>query len=350
MTSATPEADARLAPTMRRHAGTLVALGAALLAATVFAAWMLPSNDYLYLPNEAKPVAASVDVGGRPDPSDRGGIYYVDVTVRQARWLERLLPFLRPDGATIVPEAQVEARGDTFEERRSKAIAEMNRSERVAAAVALRAAGLDVKASARGVLVESVAIDVPAAAVLEDGDVIVEAAGRPTRTPTGLRAAVRTVAPGDPIALRIRRGGAEVAKTVVTVESPDEPGRAIIGVRVGQDAEIELPVEVEIDLGDVGGPSAGLPFALEVLQEYGEDVDRGYRVAATGEIELDGTVRPIGGVKQKTLGVRAAGAEVFLVPAGENAEEARRYAGGVRIVPVESFEQALRALRTLPVK
>jgi PDZ domain-containing protein len=109
-------------------------------------------------------------------------------------------------------------------------------------------------------------------------------------------------------------------------------------------------VKVAIDLGNVGGPSAGLPFALQVYQELGNDVDRGNRVAATGEIELDGSVGSVGGIKQKTYGVRSSGADVFLVPAGENAATARRYAGGLRIVPVESFEQALRALETLRSK
>ena len=122
--------------------------------------------------------------------------------------------------------------------------------------------------------------------------------------------------------LRLRRDDKVVGRTVATVAAPDDARRAIIGIRVAQDAKIELPLKVDIDLGDVGGPSAGLPFALEVLQELGHDVDRGHRVAATGEIELDGTVEPVGGVKQKTLR-RAArpDADVFLVPAGENAAD-----------------------------
>ena len=135
-----------------------------------------------------------------------------------------------------------------------------------------------------------------------------------------------------------------------TVESPNEKGRAIIGIRVAQAADIKLPRKVDIDLGRVGGPSAGLPFALDILQELGTDVDRGRRVVATGEIALDGAIGPIGGVKQKTFGARKAGADVFLVPAGENAAEARRYAGNLRIIPVTSFQQALSALRTLPAK
>jgi PDZ domain-containing protein len=86
------------------------------------------------------------------------------------------------------------------------------------------------------------------------------------------------------------------------------------------------------------------------MEELGHRIDRGYKIAATGQIELDGSVTPIGGVKQKTFGVRQAKADVFLVPAGDNAREARRYANGLRIIAVKSFPQALRALATLPRK
>ena len=126
------------------------------------------------------------------------------------------------------------------------------------------------------------------------------ARGKPILTPGQLRAAFTGVHPGDDVVLRVRRDGQLETVTVRTVESPREKGRAIIGIRVAQAADIKLPVKVDIDLGQVGGPSAGLPFALDVLQELGTNVDRGLKVVATGEIELDGSVGPIGGVKQKT--------------------------------------------------
>ena len=107
-------------------------------------------------------------------------------------------------------------------------------------------------------------------------------------------------------------------------------------------------VNVSIDANGVGGPSAGLAFALDVMEELGRNVDGGHKIAATGEIFLDGPVGPIGGVKQKTIGARRAGVDAFLVPAGDNAREARKYAHGLRIIPVKSFQQALRALATLP--
>jgi PDZ domain-containing protein len=108
---------------------------------------------------------------------------------------------------------------------------------------------------------------------------------------------------------------------------------------------------VSIDIGRVGGPSAGLAFTLQLLQELGRDVTRGYRVAATGTISLDGSVGAIGGIEQKTIGARDAHMDVFLVPVdGDNAKDARRYAGGMRVIPVTTFQQALRALATLPRK
>jgi PDZ domain-containing protein len=326
----------------------LLLSGAALLATVVFASWTLRSDDFLYVPNEARPVAGKVAVSGDTGEDETGGIYFIDVRVRKARWLERLLPFVRPDGASLVPGHAVTPPGQSFAEWRLQARVDMERSERIAAAVAFREAGLAVDATPRGALVETVAIDVPAAKTLRGGDVIVQAAGRPVRTPRALVAAISTVSPGDAVRLRIRRRGRFLQETVRTVAAPDDARRAIIGIRVSQEARIRLPRDVTIDLGDVGGASAGLPFALEVYQQLGRDVDRGLRIAATGEIQLDGSVAPVGGIKQKTVGVRRSGADVFLVPAGENAATARRYAGTLRIVPVKSFRQALRALKTLP--
>ena len=199
-------------------------------------------------------------------------------------------------------------------------------------------------------MIESVAIDVPAAKALSEGDVIVALDGRKVATVKQLLGLTSQLRPGANVRLGLRRDGRLVERTVRTVAAPGDEKRAIIGISVSQEAKIKLPLKVDIDLGNVGGPSAGLPFALQIYQELGHDVDRGHRIAATGEIELDGSIVSVGGLKQKTYGVRSSGADVFLVPAGENAATARRYAGGLRVIPVESFQQALRVLRTLPEK
>lgn len=324
----------------------LAALGLVFLALLAGVLLIAPSDDYLFLPNEAHPVAPLVDVEGGKDPTG-GGIFFVDIVVRRATLMERLLPPLRGDGASLMPAHAVNPAGLPEAARRRTSRREMTRSQAVAAAVALRELGYDVEANPAGALVAAVLPDAPADGKLQPTDVVVSAGGERVRTPGDLREALGAVEPGQAVELGIRRGDTLEDVTIETAESPREPGRAAIGVIVEQAADIELPIDVEIDSGDIGGPSAGLAFALEVLEELGRDVDGGMRVAVTGELALDGDVEPVGGLKQKTIGARHTGVDVFLVPAGENAAEARRYAGGLRIVAVRNFQQTLRALATL---
>ena len=329
--------------------GRIIGAGLVLGAIALGAAWLVPSDSYLLLPDRAKPLEGKVQVQGEKD-SGAGGIYYVDVIVRKATLLEELVSGLRPDGADLVPAEALVPPGSDFAERRRQTRRQMDRSEEVAAAVALRELGYDVKAEPEGALIVAVAPDAPAAGKLQPTEVIVAVDGSPVRTPNDLRRLIATRKPGDTVRLKVRAGGATRVVEVGTIESPEEPGRPIVGIQVEQFADIKLPIKVEIDLGGVGGPSAGLAFALDVVEELRGEVDRGLRVAVTGELELDGTVAPIGGVKQKVIGARRSGADVFLVPAGDNAVEARRHAGDLRIIPVESFGQALRALATVPRK
>jgi PDZ domain-containing protein len=325
----------------------LAAAGLLLLAVVALVLWLAPSDSYVFLPDRAHPVAPLVAVPGGKQPRDGGGIYYVDVFVRKASWLERLFPSIR-EGATIVPASVVQAPGVSEKAQHTEDLRAMSRSQEVAAAVALRALGYKVTARPTGVLIEDVARDAPAAGKLFPTDVIVSVDGRRVRTTKDLRTILRSRPAGTAFRIVVQRGGALTKVSVKTIADPRQAGRPILGIFPGQAASVRLPVHVRIDAGDVGGPSAGLAFALDILEQLGRDVDHGHRIAATGEIELDGTVAPIGGVEQKTIGVRRAGIHVFLVPAGENAAEARRYAHGVRIVPVQNFQQALRALATLP--
>ena len=317
---------------------TLLALTAALV--------LVPSGSYLLLPDEARAVAPLVEVEGEMRSQDGGGIYYVAVDVRKASLVERLFPGLH-DGSTLIPEEQLHAPGVSEEARRESELRAMARSQQVAAAVALRRLGYDVETRNVGVLVDALVQDSPAVGKLRPNDVIVAVDGKQVRTRRDLLRLVGAHEPGDELTIRVRRGTKREEVTLRAAADPRNPQRAVIGVFVAQAASIELPIEVEIDLGNVGGPSAGLAFALDVLEELGQDVDGGRRIAATGELALDGSVAPVGGVKQKTIAVRRSGIEIFLVPAGENAAEARRHARGLRILPVKTFQQALQSLATL---
>jgi Lon-like protease len=317
----------------------------ALLAFGVAAyAYVAPSDDYIYLPDQARRLAPLVAVEGERRPSGDGGIYFVTVDVRRATKLEQLFPGLH-DGATLADAPCV-----SEAESRRGAQRAMERSQRIAAAVALRELGYRIPHRRTGAVVIEVGCDVPAAGKLHSGDVLAAADGRPVRSPDDLRRVIGLRKPGETVRLRVRRGKRTQEVVVGTIGDPDRPGRPIVGIIAAQAVRIRLPISVRIDLGSVGGPSAGLAFGLDLLEELGRDVDNGYRVAATGELAIDGTVLPVGGVKQKTIGARRADVDVLVVPAGENANEARRYAEGLRIVPVSSFQQALRRLATLPAR
>ena len=324
--------------------GRLLALGL-LLALVAFALWVVPSDEYIFLPDRAHPVAPLVSVQGGHDPS-RGSVYFVDVIVRKATLLERLLGGLHA-GSDLVPASDVNPPGVGSTQREQIDLQDMRRSQQIAAAVALRAMGRKVDVHATGALVADVFAGTPAVGKLEPDDVITAVDGQRVTSLTGVSTAMRKRRIGSVVKFTILRDGRRLVESIRTIAGV-KPRRPIVGISVETATAIKLPIRVRIDSGNIGGPSAGLAFALEVMMELGRNVVHGHRVAATGEMFIDGSVGPIGGIKQKVFGAREAGVDAFLVPAGQNARDARRYAHGLRIIPVENFQQALRALATLP--
>jgi PDZ domain-containing protein len=324
----------------------LLVAGVALLA-VVIALVILPSSEYIFLPDKAHPVAPLVTVKGGHDPT-RGGVYFVDVVVRKATVLERLFGGLH-EGADLYPPQAVDPPGVNQRLRRTLDLQDMKRSQQIAAAVALRAAGKKVVLRGTGARIAFVQQGFPAFGKLEPGDVVVAIDGRRVRTLHDVFARMTAKKVGDVAAFTVRRGKTTLVEHMKTIGAGSGAARRpVVGVSLEPAFDIRLPLPVRIDAGNVGGPSAGLAFTLEVLEELGRDVVHGHKVAATGEINPDGTIGAIGGIKQKTIGAREAHVDAFLVPAGDNAREARKYAHGLRIIPVKTFPQALRALATLP--
>jgi PDZ domain-containing protein len=315
-----------------------------LLVAVAGVLYIVPSGHYVYLPDRARPADPLVKVPGDKNRRTENGIYMVDVVVRQASVLERLVPGIF-EGATLVPESEFNPLGVSDRARRESSLQDMSRSQQIAAAVALRELGRDVKVVANGVLVSQVAPGSPAEEKLEIGDVIVGVGGEKIRTTAELqRYMQRNVESGETVKVTVQRGDG-LKNVEVGTRASREIKRPVFGILVEQDADITLPVKVSIDAGNVGGPSAGLAFALDIVDELGRDIDSGRKIVVTGAIAIDGEVEPIGGVKQKTFGAREADADIFVVP-DRNAAEARRYAEGLRIVSVSNFDEALAALET----
>jgi PDZ domain-containing protein len=322
-------------------AGRLLAVGLLLLV-TAAALWAIPSHEYIFLPDRAHPVAPLVKVAGGHEPENGGGIYFVDVIVRKASLLERLLGGLH-DGAALYPASAVVPPGVNEGRQQQLEQSEMRLSQQNAAAVAVRTLGPQVPPIAAGARVFSVEKGLPAAGHLAPRDVIVAVDGTPVRSPEDVSRLMRGKPVGTEVRFTIRRGREPRTVALRTVPAGHGSRRGIVGILLDQ-------AGVSFDSHGVGGPSAGLAFALEILEQLGRNVDHGHKVAATGEIWPNGSVHPIGGIEQKTIGARAAGVDAFLVPAGENARDARKYAKGLRIIPVKSFQQALQALATLPQK
>ncbi|MGH9021491.1 MAG: site-2 protease family protein [Acidimicrobiia bacterium] len=216
-------------------------------------------------------------------------------------------------------------------------------SRRLAAAAAARAVGMEVVIKGSGAAVIGLVEGSPAARVLRIGDVVVSIDGRPVTTSAELGETVRSRPVGSRFQIGIERRG---RGSVVAVESrPLEhlSGRPGIGVATEtHDLQVDLPFEVSFKRQDIGGPSAGLAYALTIadLLDPG-DFAKGRAVAATGTIDIDGLVGAVGGVKQKAVAVETSRADMFLVP-GDEVDQARRV--GLVVRGATTLEEALAEL------
>ena len=329
---------------LRSRTLRLLLLLFAVVVVTGLALTFIPSDHYLVLPDRARPTDPLVSVPGEErGAADDGGVYMVDVRIGRANLFERLFPGVR-EGADLVPERVINPEGVSDTQRRRSSLNEMSRSQLIAITVALRQLGREVDIEGIGAEVVLVQPDAPADGELEVGDVIVAAQGEEVTSTSDLQRAMSDLAPGDEASLTVQRGEDEqVDVTLPTRASDQDPERAVVGVQVQDAEDFRFPLDIEIDAGSIGGPSAGLAFALDIVDELGEDVDGGRTVVATGELTLEGDNLPIGGINQKVIGARRAGADVFLVP-DRNAADARAAADGLEIVAVSDFAEALSAL------
>lgn len=221
-------------------------------------------------------------------------------------------------------------------------------SQLTATVAALRRAGYEVDEEFDGARVQEVVADA-AQEHLEVGDIIVAVDGTATRDGQEVAEAIQARAPGESVELRLVREGAEMELEAPLGAAPEEPERPFLGVLLTP--HLELPVEVAIDAGIIGGPSAGLVFALSIVDLLDpDDLTGGEVIAGTGTLDADGTVGAVGGVRQKVVAAAdpdsgGRPASLFLVPRGNlDHVEDLAVARDLLVVPVDTLDDALGAI------
>jgi PDZ domain-containing protein len=257
---------------------------------------------------------------------------------------ERLRGYVDPTVAIVSRSAIVQP-GQSERDVEQQTVDQMRESQIAAATAAMQLLGYKVSIKYSGIRILAVASDAPAAGRLLPGDLITAVDGRPVTKPAQLQAAIRRHAVGSSVRLRVVRGTTILTPTVGTIGNPRNKHTPVIGVIIDSVPQIKLPLNVSIDAEGIGGPSAGLMFALGIVDMLGHsDLTKGRVIAGTGEIALDGTVGPVGGVRQKIEGARRAHAQIFLSPVDE-LREACAAAGAIQVIGVNTLKDAVSALQ-----
>ncbi|WP_432572489.1 YlbL family protein [Kineococcus sp. SYSU DK005] len=297
-------------------------------------------------PVEARDARALVEVSGAPTYPTDGRLDLTTVSLRGGPGLEvslaEVLLDWRDEDVSVVPRELYYAPRTTQEEADAQSAAEMTGSQEDAKVAALRELGIEVPETTTR-RVRQVDPDAPAAGVLRAGDEITAVDGTRVDTFEALRAAVSALPAGAEVRLGVSRGGEE---REVTTRTYAPQGPTLLGVV--PDVDYDLPFEVDIAIDDVGGPSAGTVFALAVVDLLTPGaMTGGEHVAGTGAIAVDGTVQPIGGLRQKVIGARRAGAGWFLAPAQECGEVAGSTPAGITVVGITTLHDAREAVEDI---
>jgi PDZ domain-containing protein len=275
--------------------------------------------------------------GARTYPTD-GELDLTTVEVRDHLHLFEALKGWLSSREAVLPREFVYPEDRSEAQNAAENQKEMAESQDAAADAALSELGL-----AR-ISVDSVTKGGASVGKLRPGDVIVSVDGSKVTGAGTLRALIRRHRIGEQVVLGIERAGQPRDVTITTGRSVEDKTKAAVGIVT----KISSRVKVDITLSDVGGPSAGLMFALGIIDKLGpQSLTGGRHVAGTGTIAVDGTVGPIGGIAEKLLGARDVGAAFFLVPALNCAEAKKHRPDGLVLSRVDTLHDALASLAAI---
>ena len=282
--------------------------------------------------------------GAETYPTD-GSLDLLTVQVQGNRehtpsWFELAMAWFDPSRA-VMPIDAIFPEDQTPEERNEESAAMMVDSQHEATAAALTELGYDVGAT---LAVFSVTDDAAAAGILEEGDLILEANGEELTDVAALRSVINE-GEGAPVELLIERDGEQQTVDVTPKETTNDDGETSWVLGVNLTTDYDFPIDVTIQLNNVGGPSAGMMFALGIIDTLTPgELNGGEQVAGTGTITADGEVGPIGGIRQKMWGALDAGARWFLAPEANCDEVVGHIPGDLRVFSVEDLDDALAVL------
>ncbi len=319
----------------RRYLAAIPAL------AFVLTLFVVPLPYYAEGPGPARDVEPRIRVTGPQTYASEGHFVLTSVSFSTAT-LPRLIQAWIDPVESVARESSLLFPGETQEQADLRAISDMDQSKIDAAVVVLSRLSGYPKRHREGVLVESVAQGqgCPADGVLFPGDLIVRVNDQDIPDQWAFERVLDGLAGSAPLAIEVRAGGH--TNTLHLTRRPcGEDGRPLIGIS----SIPNFPFDLSFSSGDIGGPSAGLMWALGLydLMTPG-DLTGGRTVAGTGTIDGTGTVGIIGGVQNKIFAAKKAGADAFLVPKG-NYDEARQVSGDLPLIPVTTFQDALDYLQ-----
>ncbi|MCZ0754206.1 SepM family pheromone-processing serine protease [Anoxybacillus sp. J5B_2022] len=309
---------------------------------------------YVTMPGAAQALEPLVHVenGDR----DKGRLMLTTVRMGRANIAAYLLAHIRPY-YELYPLKAIKQEGETDEEYTLRQLQLMEESKEAAIVVAYQHAHKPVTYQPRGVYVMSIVPGMPADHVLQVGDRIVRIDGKPVSTSKQLIEYVRQKKKGDRVTITWKRDGKEQTATLALAPFPQASKQVGLGLSPMTDYDVVTQPPVQIDSEKIGGPSAGLMFSLEIYNQLvEEDITKGHKIAGTGTISMSGEVGPIGGISQKVVAADEAGADIFFAPNEKGAKNsnyreavktAKKIGTKMKIVPVDTFADALRYLQTL---
>jgi PDZ domain-containing protein len=260
----------------------------------------------------------------------------------------------------IYPINEILTPTETEEEYNVRQLYLMKDAKMNATDVAYHKAGLPVGYKYNGIYVLSVLPNMPAYGKLKAGDRIFKVDGRTFSSSGEFMDYVQTKKAGDEVSFTYLRKKETRDVKIKVKPFKAEPKRVGIGISLVDDKQVIVNPPVKIKTDEIGGPSAGLMFSLEIYNQLTkDDLTKGYQIAGTGTISADGTVGPIGGIEQKIVAADKAGAEIFLAPnehgaKNSNYRDALKAARDIRtkmkIIPVDTFDEAVAYLKKLPQK